>query len=140
MAIHNSMLPLLTPPQVAELLQLSVATIYAKANRLGGFYPAGIKALRFRRETIYALMEGPQDGKVPHSIPASGQEVQQDRLFNSKGRRDLASGKAEDVGPESPDPTIDADAIRFGLCSSISKDSDGQVLALGRKKFSRSQF
>jgi hypothetical protein len=46
-----------------------MATIYAKTPSLGGFYPAGIKALRFRREIIYAMMEGPKDRQVPKSIP-----------------------------------------------------------------------
>jgi predicted DNA-binding transcriptional regulator AlpA len=130
------MQPLLKPEQVAELLQLSLATIYAKANSLGGFYPAGIKALRFRRETIYAIMEGPQNRKVPHSIPASGEEVQQDRVSDTKGRRALASGAADGLGSESPDPSIDADAIRFGICPPGPKDPDGQVPSPGREELS----
>jgi hypothetical protein len=50
--------PLLTPKQVAELLSLSVRTVYDHSIRLGGFYPAGIKALRFRKDVIEAIMEG----------------------------------------------------------------------------------
>ena len=50
--------PLLTPKQVAEILNLSVRTVYDHRIRLGGFYPAGIKALRFRRDVIEAIMEG----------------------------------------------------------------------------------
>ncbi len=50
--------PLLTPKQVAELLSISVRTVYDHSIRLGGFYPAGIKALRFRRDVIEAIMEG----------------------------------------------------------------------------------
>ncbi|MCP4624842.1 MAG: helix-turn-helix domain-containing protein [bacterium] len=46
---------LLTPKQVAELLSLSVRTVYDHSIRLGGFYPAGIKALRFRRDVIEAI-------------------------------------------------------------------------------------
>jgi len=49
--------PLLTPKQIAELLNLSVRTVYDRV-RLGGFYPAGIKTLRFRRDVIEAIMEG----------------------------------------------------------------------------------
>ena len=59
------MTSLLTPPEVAQLLQISIRTVYAQARRLGGFYPAGIRALRFRREAIYAFMEGPQNRQVP---------------------------------------------------------------------------
>jgi len=50
--------PLLTPKQVAEMLNLSVRTVYDHSIRLGGFYSAGIKALRFRRDVIEAIMEG----------------------------------------------------------------------------------
>ncbi len=134
MANHNSISPLLTPRQVAKLLQLSLATIYAKARSLGGFYPAGIKALRFRRETIHAIMEGPQDRKVPHPVPASGQKVQQDRLRYQKGRQNMASGEVEGVGDRGSDPTIAADAVRFGLRDPGPRGPDGQVPAPGRKK------
>ena len=34
---------LLTPEEVAQLLQISIRTVYAQARRLGGFYPAGIE-------------------------------------------------------------------------------------------------
>ena len=134
------MRPLLKPEQVAELLQVSLATIYANADSLGGFYPAGIKALRFRRDTIYAIMEGPKDGKVPHPVSTSGEEVQQNRLRHPKGRRKVEEGQADRTGAGSPDPAIDADAIRFGLCSPGPEDTNGQVHAPGRKRFSRSHF
>lgn len=64
------MQPLLKPEQVADLLQLSLSTIYAEAARLGGFYPAGIKRLRFRKEVGYAIMEGKRE--VPLSVPTPG--------------------------------------------------------------------
>jgi len=66
--------PLLTPKQVAELLSLSVRTVYDHSIRLGGFYPAGIKALRFRRDVIEAIMEGHSftinrpDGAMPAKV------------------------------------------------------------------------
>ena len=50
--------PLLTSKKVAELLNLSVRTIYGHRNRLDGFYPAGINDLRFRRDMIEAIVEG----------------------------------------------------------------------------------
>jgi predicted DNA-binding transcriptional regulator AlpA len=118
----SNMQPLLKPEEVAELLQLSLSTIYSKARNLGGFYPVGIKALRFRRETIHAIMEGPQDRhvEVPVSIP--GQTLQQNRAFNQK-RRPAGNGKsprAADQEPVSSDPSIIADSMRFGL-----RDPDG---------------
>jgi hypothetical protein len=51
---------LLTPKQVAELLQISIRTVYDNADRLGGFYPAGIRVLRFKPEIIHNIMEGPE--------------------------------------------------------------------------------
>ncbi len=53
------MQPLLTPEEVANLLQISIKTVYENALRLGGFYPAGIRKLRFRYEFIQKIMEGP---------------------------------------------------------------------------------
>ena len=64
---------LLTPNEVARLLHLSVRTVYAQSHRLGGFYPAGIRVLRFRREDIYAIMEGPQDRQLEIPVPHLGQ-------------------------------------------------------------------
>ena len=43
---------LLTPDQVAELLQVSVATVRRHSRSLGGFYPAHIRVLRFRLEDV----------------------------------------------------------------------------------------
>jgi hypothetical protein len=43
---------LLTPSQVADQLQISVRTVMRHSRALGGFYPAGIRALRFREEDV----------------------------------------------------------------------------------------
>lgn len=48
------MSPLLTPEEVASLLRISLRTVYENARRLGGFYPAGIRVLRFRKERIHS--------------------------------------------------------------------------------------
>jgi len=53
---------LLTPADVAELLQISEKTVYKHRKKLGGFNPAGLGVLRFRQEIIYGIMEG-QDPK-----------------------------------------------------------------------------
>ncbi len=66
---------LLTPSDVAELLQISVRTVYDHARRLGGFYPAGIKVLRFRPEVIYGSVEG--QGNAVMDI--YGQPLRQER-------------------------------------------------------------
>ena len=86
---------LLTPKQVAEMLSISVRTVYDHSIRLGGFYPAGIKALWFRRDVIEAIMEG-------HSF-----------TINRPGRA-IPSKVRSKKGFKS-DPT--ADPIRHGLRS-----------------------
>ena len=52
---------LLTPKEVANLLKVSPRTVYDRAVALGGFYPAGIRVLRFRPEVINGYMEGQTD-------------------------------------------------------------------------------
>jgi hypothetical protein len=119
------MQPLLKPEEVAELLQLSLATIYAKAHNLGGFFPAGIKALRFRRETIYAIMENQK--RVPVPVSARQEEVQQDGVPYHKSRRKVGSQETGGIREGSSDPTIIADAIRFGLRAPGHRDVDGKA-------------
>ena len=80
------MTPLLTTPEVARLLHLSVRTVYASSHRLGGFYPAGIRALRFQREIIYAIMAGPQDRKIPLPVPGPGASATAGPASNSKAK------------------------------------------------------
>jgi len=66
---------LLTTQEVANLLQLSPRTVYKKRAALGGFYPAGIKALRFPWRMIYGLLEGERQG-LEVSVPVRGQGIQ----------------------------------------------------------------
>src|SRR5665811_1453426 len=100
---------------MAGLLQLSLSTVYPKADRLKGFYPAGIKALRFREETIYAIMAGPTKRQVPLPVPTPGEKIQQARLRHPKGSQDRHGTAPDGTGDPSQDPAITADAIRFGL-------------------------
>lgn len=57
--------PLLTPQQVAELLNISVRTVYDNAHKLGGFYPAGIMALRFREDELIERLERSRNKAAP---------------------------------------------------------------------------
>lgn len=68
--------PLLTPEQVAALLQISVKTVKkAKVReRLGGFYPVGLRALRFRPEVIRGVLAGERQG-VEVQVRARGQAL-----------------------------------------------------------------
>lgn len=48
---------LLTVNDVANHLQISPRTVYDNAQKLGGFYPHGLRVLRFKPEVIYGNME-----------------------------------------------------------------------------------
>jgi hypothetical protein len=50
--------PLLTPQEVADLLQISIKSVYKHKHRLGGFFPAGIGTLRFSPEVINGVLAG----------------------------------------------------------------------------------
>ena len=123
---------LLTPEEVAGLLQLSLRTIYANVRRLGGFYPAGIRALRFRREDIHAIMEGPQERTLEVPVSTPGPASRQIRV---SGQENGSSGNGKaprEIGDsQSADSSIIADSVRFGL-----RDPDGGVPASGRKAVS----
>jgi predicted DNA-binding transcriptional regulator AlpA len=119
------MIPLLTVPEVAQLLQLSESAVYFHSHRLGGFYPAGIRALRFRREDIYAIMEGSQERQLEVPVPTSGPTPQQDRIQN-KGRGPKRTGSPPKEPDRPADSSIIADSVRFGL-----RDSDGGVFKGG---------
>ncbi|HCY85370.1 MAG TPA: hypothetical protein DHV36_09580 [Desulfobacteraceae bacterium] len=79
---HN----LLTPEDVADLLQVSVKTVYKHKRRLCGFHPAGLRCLRFRRESIYDIMEG--RGQVAISVPDVRGSSREERVSDeTRGRR-----------------------------------------------------
>jgi hypothetical protein len=78
------MKPLLTPKDVAVLLSVSVRTIYDNYQRLGGFYPAGIKRLRFREEVINGIMEGQKPEGLVLQVSSSEQTIRQPGLLYQK--------------------------------------------------------
>ena len=118
---------LLTPNEVAWLLHLSVRTVYAQSHRLGGFYPAGIRVLRFRREDIYAIMEGPQNRQLEVPVSTSGPAPQQNRVQN-QGRGPKCPGSPSQEPGRPSDPSVLADSVRFGL-----RELDGGISSGGRK-------
>jgi excisionase family DNA binding protein len=81
------MKPLLTPKQVANLLQVSTRTVYDNKHRLRGFYPVGIRRLRFRAEDIDELLEESQDRQVLLRVPVPKEEIYRQRIQNEKGLR-----------------------------------------------------
>lgn len=65
--------PLLWPKEVASLLNISVRTVYKNFRKLGGFYPAGMRVLRFRPDVIYGIMEG--KGRMEVQTPIQEEEI-----------------------------------------------------------------
>lgn len=78
---------LLTPQEVADILKTSVRTIYDHARKLGGFYPYGIKLLRFRAGDIYDGLERQNIQILGVSVSTSGPEVRGKGLRHAEGRR-----------------------------------------------------
>ena len=96
---------LLTPEQVAKFLQISIRTVYENKDRLGGFYPAGIKVLRFRKEVIYGIMEGQKAEGLGIRLSVQGQKVRRQGIQN-QGRGKGVQGETQEGGQEhQTDPT-----------------------------------
>jgi hypothetical protein len=88
---------LLTPNQVAEMLKVSVRTVYGNSRRLGGFYPAGIKVLRFREEVIRGIMEGPGNREMEILLPERRQDIRRGRV-RKQGRGQDGQGRPSEAG------------------------------------------
>jgi hypothetical protein len=76
---------LLTPKEVARCLKISHRTVYENKNRLGGFYPAGLRVLRFRKEVINGIMEGQKAQRLEVQLPVSKAELRWRRSSHQSG-------------------------------------------------------
>jgi hypothetical protein len=100
---------LLTPNQVAEILQISTRTVYENKHRLGGFYPAGIRVLRFRKEVIYGLMEKQETEGLGIRFPVQGKTLRRQGIQNEGGGQSR-QGEAPEGNQE-----YQTDPARHGL-------------------------
>lgn len=96
---------LLTPTQVAELLQISTRTVYENKHRLGGFYPAGIRVLRFRKEVIYGIVEGQETKRLGIRLSVQGQEVRRQGIQNQGRGKGIQGETQEGSQKHQTDPT-----------------------------------
>jgi len=48
---------LLTAEDVAEILRVGIRTVYKHSKKMGGFYPFGMKCLRFNKVVFYECLE-----------------------------------------------------------------------------------
>lgn len=78
---------LLTPKDVAELLNISVRTVYDNAKRLGGFYPFGLRVLRFSPEAIHEHLEGQITKVLRLQVPVSAQGLGSKGIQNALGSK-----------------------------------------------------
>jgi len=76
---------LLTPSDVAELLQISEKTVYKHRERFYGFNPAGLGILRFRGEIIYGIMEGQDPEALVLQFPVSKNELRGQGVSDKTG-------------------------------------------------------
>jgi hypothetical protein len=104
---------LLTPNDVAGFLQVSVKTVYKHKNRFGGFYPAGLKRLRFKEDIINGILQGPKTEGLDIQVPVSGQELRGPGVYNQK-RSNGSQGRQEKRIKEST-----ARSNRHGIFGSV---------------------
>src|SRR5208283_4085140 len=86
---------LLTVEDVANFLQISQRTVYDNSRKLGGFYPHGLRVLRFRPEVIYGNMEGQETEGMGLRVPISKEIIRGGRFCNT---RECGSGKSKTQG------------------------------------------
>lgn len=101
---------LLKVKDVADLLSVSERTVYERSAELGGFYPAGIKVLRFSRKVIYGIMEGQDPQRLALRIPVQRETVRRGRPCKQAG-----SNIRKRNAPEGNQGRIKTDPSRHGL-------------------------
>lgn len=86
---------LLTVKDVAKTLQISPRTVYDNAHRLGGFYPAGLRVLRFPPGVILGYLSGQEVQVLGVSVPVSGERVRGQRIQDTPGSGNRKGEKEE---------------------------------------------
>jgi hypothetical protein len=98
---------LMTAEDVARCLKISLRTVYENKNRLGGFYPAGLKVLRFRKDIIDGFMAGQETQGLAVRLPVPREDLC--RRWTSyqsggqKGQRDPKSGGHKKFSQTNPE-------------------------------------
>jgi predicted DNA-binding transcriptional regulator AlpA len=101
---------LLTVKDVAKTLQISPRTVYDNAHRLGGFYPAGLRVLRFPPGVILGYLEGQDSQRMGLQIRVPEEGLRGTGLCDTTGSRRRQRKPAEDSGKR-----IKTDPSRHGL-------------------------
>jgi hypothetical protein len=94
--------PLLTPEKVAEILQISVEAVYKHKHALCGFYPAGIKVLRFREDVIDGIIQN-VNGRVAVRVPEEREALQRQRIqYQSRGESSTGKAPERNIRRQNP--------------------------------------
>lgn len=104
---------LLTVAQVAEFLQIAISTVYDNAARLGGFYPGGIRVLRFKPEVIYGSLEGQGQEGLALRLLVHGEEVRRRRSRKQTGSVGGEGGTKKRSAPGAGSGTDDHRLFRY---------------------------
>ncbi len=86
-----------TPQQVAEVLQISVKTVYKHSVKLGGFYPFGIGRLRFDGERIQKHILRAGKAVLEIRVPLQKKKNNKVRVSNRKASRNSSTRPPEPV-------------------------------------------
>ncbi len=108
----NDSLPLLTVKDVARLLNVSPRTVYEHARQWGGFYPAGLRALRFKPDIIHGIMEGQDPQGLAALYPVREESLRRSRT------KDEAPPLRSEHGPRRNNRVVKKDPNRHGLLNS----------------------
>ena len=90
---------LLTPQEVADHYKCSIKSVYERKKDLKGFYPPGIKLLRFLPEVIYGYLQGQNYQDMAVQIRARKKELCREGVHypaRSRSRKGEASGRNKD--------------------------------------------
>lgn len=128
---------LLNPQDVASLLNISLQTVYDNQKRLGGFFPAGIRVLRFREEVIRGYMEGQNNRDVQIQVRVPRQAIRRRRVQDQSGSPNSAGRSAEGgsigggcLSTGNPDDPYGVRALARSLSSAKRKaprPKDGEI-------------
>ena len=89
--MNRKMLQLLTPSDIAEMLQISEKTVYKHKQKFCGFYPAGLKVLRFSKEVVDDIIQN--SARVEVSFPEERAAAHRVGVLPEKGCSKGRGGK-----------------------------------------------
>ena len=106
---------LYTVEEVAQILKVDIRTVYDHRKRLGGFYPAGIRVLRFRKEEIDGIVARPDTQGLEVRGPSQRQEADRRGIQDQGGGADSTGGRSKGRKAETQDRGAEKRCDPYGL-------------------------